>query len=302
MARSTPSACVLALLALAGCGGGGGGAGAPVPPGPTPPTGLAALSDEFDDPTSLGDWLRVFEVEGWPYDPLEALDVGTTRPGWCTMVPYASTWYQDYRAELLCKEVAGDFVVTTHVEPRDRAGAGAPGASFSLAGLMLRAPRAITPATWAPGGEDYVFLSLGAADVPGSYQSEVKTTDDSDSVLEIAPGPAAATLRAARVGPHLVLLLRPAGGAWTVHRRYRRDDLPATLQVGLTVYTDWASCAPLTPYAHNTTRVDGDPDLRAQFDYVRFAPPAVPAALVGAALSDPAAVSDAALLAFLGAD
>lgn len=308
--RWTIAALSLALVSatFAGCGGGGGSAGAgspPIapPPPPPPPVGLAALSDEFDDPASLDDWQRVFEVEGWPYDQLEAFDANTTRAGWLTMVPYASTWYQDYRGELTFKPVTGDFVVTTHVEPRNRAGTAAPNAQFSLAGIMVRAARTVTPATWTAGHEDYVFLSLGAANTPGTYQTEVKTTDDSDSILEIAPGPAAATLRAARIGPHLILLIRPEGGAWAVHRRYRRDDFPATLQVGLTVYTDWLSCAPLGPVAHNNGLItDGDPDLRAQFDYVRWVEPAVPVGLVGADLSNPATVTDAQLLAFLAFD
>jgi len=44
-----------------------------------------------------------------------------------------------------------------------------------------------------------------------------------------------------------------------------------------------------------------NPDLRATFDYARFASPAVPAPLIGADLSNPAAVSNAILLSFLGA-
>lgn len=288
--------------ALAGCGGGGAASPAPPPPGPGP--GLSALDDEFSGGPALDpSWSRLWQVEQWPYDQLEALDVGGTRSGWLTLVPHSSTWYQDYRGELTFKAVSGDLVVTAHVESRNRAGTGAPARAYSLAGLMLRAPRQVTPATWTPGGEDYVFLSLGCADLPGSYQTEVKTTDNSVSTLDIAPGPAAATLRAARIGPHVILLLRPAGGSWSVHRRYRRDDFPATLQAGLTVYTDWPTCSALTPQQHNTSLLlGGTPDLRAQVDYVRFVEPAVPAGLLGADLSNPAAVSDAQLLAFLGID
>ncbi|MFM8979158.1 MAG: hypothetical protein ACKOSS_01655, partial [Planctomycetia bacterium] len=301
-----PARALLAVLALtlaAGCGGGGGGGGSSPPP-PPPDPGLSALSDEFASGPGLAPgWSRLWQVEQWPYDQVESLDVGSTRAGWLTLVPYSSTWYQDYRGELTFKPITGDLVVTAHVEARNRAGSGAPARAYSLAGLMLRAPRQVTAATWTPGGEDYVFLSLGCADVPGSYQTEVKTTDDSVSVLAIAPGPSAATLRAARIGPHLLLLLRPEGGAWSVHRRYRRDDFPATLQAGLTVYTDWPTCSALTPVQHNNSLLTGGtPDLRAQVDYVRFIEPAVPAGLLGADLSNPTAVSDAELLAFLGFD
>jgi hypothetical protein len=32
----------------------------------------------------------------------------------------------------------------------------------------VRAPRFITPATWTTGGENYVFLSLGAGNTAGT--------------------------------------------------------------------------------------------------------------------------------------
>lgn len=294
--------CLLLLLLLSACGGGGGSTDSGGSPPPDP--GLSALDDEFSTGPSLdAGWQRVWQVEQWPFDQLQSLDVGVTRPGWLTLVPYASTWYQDYRGELAFKPVTGDLVVTTHIEARNRAGTGAPASLYSLAGIMLRAPRQVTPATWTAGGEDYVFLSLGCGDTPGTYQTEVKTTVDSVSTLALDPGPGAATLRAARVGPHLLLLIRPEGGSWAVHRRYRRDDFPATLQVGITVYTDWATCSALTPTQHNTSLItSGSPDLRAQVDYVRFEDPVVPTALLGADLSNPAAVSDAQVLAWLGTD
>lgn len=301
----------LALLLLAACGGGGDGTpttpGTPLPspdqPAPPAPSGLAALSDEFDDPTTWSDWSRVFHVEGWGFDQLESADIGATEAGHLTLVPYASSWYEEWRGVLVFKPVQGDFVVTTQLRVANRADDGAPGSLYSLAGIMIRKPRAITPATWTPNGEDYVFHSMGAANTPGTWQTEVKTTDDSTSVLEIHAGGPEATLRSARIGPHLILLIRWPGQAWQIHRRYHRTDLPQTLQVGLTTYTDWATCEAAGVTTHNTTLlVGGQPDLQARADYVRFAPPEVPAGLVGADLSNPAAVTDAALLGFLAFD
>lgn len=264
--------------------------------------GLRPLSDEFDEPKTLSHWRRVFRDEGWQADQLEALDIGKTRKGWLTMMPYSSSWYQDYRGELTYKTVEGDFVVTTSLRVSGRDGKAAPGSQFSLGGLMLRAPRAVTPKTWRPGGENYVFLALGAADAPRKFQFEVKTTVDSDSRLAISDADAgAAQLRAARIGPALILLRKSPGGPWVVHKRYDRADFPKHLQVGLTVYTDWSTVETLSPQQHNSrTLKTGNPDLLAQFDYVRFSRPRVPAELLARSLSDPDAVSDAELLGFLG--
>lgn len=264
---------------------------------------LAALSDEFDHPASILRWQRVQEVEGWNADQLERWEVDASRVGRMTLAPYTSTWYQDYRGVLVFKEVSGDFVATAEIEPRNRAESGPPSRSYSLAGIMARAPRpeVTSPQTWTPGGENYVFISLGTADAPGSYQFEVKTTQNSVSHLEISPGVSDAQLRMARIGSAVIVLLKPAGQPWRVHRRYHRPDLPESLQVGLTAYTDWGNVSPLAPLVHNqTVNTGGQPDLVAHADFFRYARPQIPAELSGSDLLDTDAVSDAELLGFLG--
>jgi hypothetical protein len=240
----------------------------PTPPPTTPARtepaadDLAALSDEFNDPRTLTDWRRIFAVEGWGADQLERLDIGRTQSGWLTLVPYTSSWYRDYRGELIFKQIRGDFVATAKMRTSSRDGRSAPQRQFSLAGIMVRTPRDVTPTTWRPGGENYIFLSHGAADRPGTYQFEVKTTINSDSQLAISPANAAeAEIRVVRVGPDFLLLRRIAGQPWIVHRRYRRADMPAELQVGITAYTDWPKVERLTPAQHNRTVIrGGNPD------------------------------------------
>lgn len=190
------------------------------------------------------------------------------------MVPHTSTWYKDYRGVLLFKPVTGDFVVSTRLRVSGKAG-GAPQAPFSLAGLMVRTPR--VGQTWRPGGENYVFLSLGAGDRPGTFQLEVKTTVNSDSQLQLTPADSGeALLQIVRVGTELALLQKQARG-WVVHRRYRRPDFPPELQVGLTCYTDYSSASQVGVGQHNTSVLTGgNPDLVAQFDFVRFHRPSVP--------------------------
>ena len=281
---------------------------------------LASLSDDFSAAGTMGQWQRIYVTENWGFDQMEDMDIASTRPGWLTMIPYTSSWYQDYRGILMYKAIDGDFVVSSRVQPRARGGVGAPGSSsgnpaaeYSLSGIMVRQPREVTTpdsSWWQPGGENYVFLSMGSASTAGTYQFEVKTTTDSNSILQIdAATSGEARLRIARLGAHVIVLLRNPGENWQVHRRYLRADFDQTLQVGLTVYTDWEIASTYAPADHNTTLIThasgnpgnpADPDLQAQFDYVHFARPDIPPGLQGADFSNPVAVSDAQLLQFLG--
>ena len=262
---------------------------------------LAGLSDEFNDASSLLKWKRVDEVEKWGANQLEQFDIGKSRSGMMTMIPYTSVWYQDYRGILVFKEIEGDFVVTTELEVNRRNGDGAPRSQFSLAGIMIRAPRKITPETWKPGGENYIFLSLGSADSPGVFQFEVKTTINSDSQLQISDGEAHSVIQVARIGAHVITLKKSPEGNWIVHRRFNRPDMPPIMQVGLTCYTDWPTCSRLDPKEHNQSVIkNGNPDLVARFEYVRYHRPQIPAQWKDANLSDPSVISDAQLLQFLG--
>lgn len=282
-----------------------------------PAQGLLPAGDEFDDAATWAQWSRVRATEQWGSDPVEAWDIDTTTPGAMTLVPVTVTWYQDWTGPLAYRLVSGDFALTSHVRATGRDGVSAPQADFSLAGVMLRAPRDVTPATWAPGGENYVFLSVGhGSSVPATFQYEVKTTAASAStlILSDAPGPEA-TLQFARLGGVCIALRREPGGAWVVHHRYARPDLPDTLEAGLVGYTDWTKAGTFDPFVHNrnvlapplppgvadpSPGVPWAPDLRATFDYARFARLHLPPALAGLDLSDPVAVPDAALLVFLG--
>ncbi len=90
---------------------------------------LTPLSDEFTSAATLGNFTRLYQVEGWGVNRLTTFDINTTRPGALVMVPRASSWFQDYQAELAFKSVTGDFVVTTDVGVTNLAGTGAPGAN-----------------------------------------------------------------------------------------------------------------------------------------------------------------------------
>jgi hypothetical protein len=278
---------------------------------------LCPLSDEFDAPATLAEWQRVHVVEQWNAEQLETYDINTSVAGRLLMVPYTCTWYQDLRGPMAFKTVTGDFAMTTAVRSTGRDGASVPLTQYSLGGLMIRTPRNITPATWTSGGENYVFLSLGYGNVlPRTFQYEVKTTLNGISTLNLstAPGPEA-RLRLVRIGGAVITLRREPGQPWVVHRRYPRPDLPDTLQAGMVTYTNWEKASDFTPFNHNRTSLHlplppditnptpaepFQPDLRTEYDYVRFRRPTVPPPYAGLDLTNPAQVSDAALLTFLG--
>lgn len=259
---------------------------------------IAQLSDEFDNPKTKPSWKHVFQQEGWNANQLERFDINATQPGWMFMMPYTSTWYKDYRGVLAFKDISGDFVMTTRLRVNRRGGEGPPRAQFSLAGIMVRQPHQ----KWAPGQENYVFLSIGSADNPGNYQFEVKTTINSDSQLRISPtGSGEAILQAARIGSYLILL-KNENGVWSVHQRYHHPALSGPVQAGLTCYTDWPNASKLGPQEHNDTVIrNGSPDLVVVYDYVRYRRPKVPASWAGKRLDSPQAVPDQELLQYLGA-
>lgn len=261
---------------------------------------LAPLSDDFDNPATRSRWTLVSEVERSPADQLRVFDIHQQLPGKLLMIPHVSVWYEDYRGVLMFKPVEGDFVVSTRLRVTAPDQQGAPRSSFSLAGLMVRVPREVTPQSWRPGGENYVLLSSGAAHTPGQHALEVKTTRDSRSQLEVLEGSEWAELRVVRVGPAVLTFAKLEGPEWQVVRRYMREDFLARLQVGLTAYTDWETCRQMPPERHNQTVIrGGNPQLRAEVEYVRFSRPNVPDGLRGRNLADPAEVSDAELLRWL---
>ncbi len=246
---------------------------------------LSALSDEFDDSASLSNWQRFHTLEGWP-DKMLVADVDQTVPGALYLEPSSCGWFNDLHAPFLFKEVTGDFIVETRVLAQGRSTA-VPTTNYSLAGLFVRAPRSITKATWTPGGEDWMFLSVGRGTANNVLLLEDKTTMDSQSTLRLTQLAVIdwVELRIARTGDQFQLDYRIAPGSWIAHQSFSRPDLPATLQVGFTAYTDWPTIAPFEPdpFTGNCQVLNVNADLLVHVDYVRFsdlsataAPPVAP--------------------------
>ncbi|TKD00891.1 DUF1349 domain-containing protein [Polyangium fumosum] len=240
---------------------------------------LALLSDEFEDASTLSQWAKLSDVEGWP-EEIKKLDANTANPGNLTLEPYASFWFGDFHAPFLFKKVTGDFIVTTRVLVTG-ASTDVPARGYSLAGLLARAPHDEGRKNWKEGTENWIFITAGTGDGDGVPQFETKNTKDSSSRLELSPRtPGWVELRIARVGTRITLLRRAEKEDWRVMRREERPELPRTLQVGLIAYTDydslkWDLIFNRVDRYHNRVITDGVPDLIGRFDYVRFQRPSV---------------------------
>jgi hypothetical protein len=275
----------------------------------------SALSDEFNAPCDLYKWQNIDSVEGWYADHLEQHNVSVAYEGELMMMPYTSSWFEDYRGVLLFKELEGDFVFTSRITVTNRAGlAVLPNTVFSLAGLMVRAPKTLTNGAtgWQPDEENYVFLSIGRASGNTQFQFEVKTTQDGNSVLNISNiGVNQIYIRMIRINNAILALYSLDNINWAVHRRYDRSDLPNLVQLGFVTYTDWPNVNSYVPIVQNSNILNDDfdanvnwsPDLIGRFGFARFENVTIPTALQGLDFyiedTNNNGVSDSQILSFL---
>jgi len=209
---------------------------------------IAHLSDEFDDAASLANWTRLNDAEGWNADKLEVHDVNGQRPGHMRMMPHTTVWFMDMVGPLAYKEVTGDFAVTMQLDVSRRNGlAGRPTRSFSVAGILMRAPRSISAASpdpdtapgtphawppdsyatdWTPDGESYVYVSLGSGGggAANQWNYESKSTENGQSTFYsdnqgVPADVGTVTLQAIRRGNTIVLLRRHGDVEWIVENR-----------------------------------------------------------------------------------
>jgi hypothetical protein len=234
---------------------------------------LDSLSDEFNQVENLPKWTQFHDAEGYP-SKIKSLLIQQGLLHWQV---FASGWYADYQAPFFFKTVQGDFDVETRIKVsglRDSL----PNSEWSLAGLMIREPKATSAASWQPRAENWLFLTTGVAQPKGIPVFEVKSTNNSLSNLKLRPAKAGwVSLRVIRIQASFVLLYRYDGEPWRLVERFYRPLLPPALQVGLNAYSGWNEM-PLDvrrdPARFNDTLLRDLPaDLLVQVDYVRFRRP-----------------------------
>lgn len=146
-------------------------------------------------------------------------------------------WFNGSQGGLIYQTVTGDFTFTANVNAVKRTNNNeAPDCEVCLGGLMVRNP--------SGASENYVHLVTGFT--PGGLGAETKSTTNSTSVyVPTAPGQLPHTdghtrhdLRIVRTGNSFTLSKKSDADAdWVVLTTYDRPDLPATVTVGLNIYT-----------------------------------------------------------------
>ncbi|MFT4702835.1 MAG: hypothetical protein ACI81R_000522 [Bradymonadia bacterium] len=207
-----------------------------------PAAGVHEFNDEFD--TSVSERWQVVNSGDFTHSIEE---------GELVVVPSTNNvWWREDSGPGFLQPVTGNFHVTTRVFARKASNPDeAVDAGYQFAGIIARDPASFTE----PSAENYVFSVVGWR---GEYMSaETKNTEDDVSIVA---GPdwvtGDAELRICRVNGQFLLYNRAVGATeWQHAISYDRNDLPETLHVGPIAYT-----------------YTGAWDMRARFDYVRFAP------------------------------
>ncbi|MCA8969216.1 MAG: hypothetical protein KDC95_05510 [Planctomycetes bacterium] len=207
---------------------------------------LAAKGDEFNGTTLDPSW-RIHNPH---------LVSASVSGGELHMRPTQSgppvTWYADGEGPMLYKLVSGDFDLSVRVRSYDPAQPTLPPPiSYRMGGITIRDPGS------QPGRRNWLHIAVGGGTSQVPITVEDKTTVDSNSTLRLTPLQAArADIRAVRHGAFVDFYVRePNATAWRLLRSNHRPDLPATLQVGLNVFS-WTS----------------PNSVQASFDWVRFVP------------------------------
>ncbi|MEM8898755.1 MAG: DUF1349 domain-containing protein [Bacteroidota bacterium] len=235
---------------------------------------LESLSDEFDQAESMENWTSFHESEGWPNHALKA-NIDTDSEGNFHLEPNTGFWYGEVHCgPYYFKQVEGDFTVTTRVKASGK-NTEVPQKLFSLAGLMIRSPRQEGVAKTDKGHENWLFLSTGYAKGKNQAQFETKLTIKGKSKLKILPAPEGwVEIAIRREGDQFTMYVNKEG-KWEVLRTLTHPNMSERLQVGMIAYTDFNAKMKrryiFSRSSLNTTVfTDGEPDLIARFEYIRF--------------------------------
>ena len=231
----------LGFVLVAGCGTGTGVN--LVTDGDVPVSGL---SDEFENASSISDWLVRAEVEGDPSDGSVSISGGQL-----LLRPVQDRYFlNDHRGLSLFKNIRSSdyrrFLMETHVTALDPASGGAPTEDFHSAGLVIYPD--ITRMS------DWVVANIGLQS--GTLAFEDKSTVNDNSVLTLyATGPEmSGAVRLCVVDGVITVFTRLDGDPTWTERNSFTHAFGTTFGAGVMI----------NDYLAGTAEVEG------QFDYVRF--------------------------------
>lgn len=236
-------------------------------------TQATSIIPSFDSHV-LDDWKWLHDSDGWP----NQLAKQEIKAGNLILEPYTSTWTGAFHAPFLYQTVSGDFVATTRVKVE-----GLTGADFrwqnigSKAGFLVRKPT--KPANgWKPEDENYLLFVTGDATYCVPCFDFVAVQNGKTRALINHGVYGWVNLRLVRIGNTFIAMYQLPKGPWTVMQLdsnklaldYRgfdmdliqRDDMPATVQIGLTAMAD----SP-TLDSPRWRRMDEDPKLSSEFNH-----------------------------------
>jgi len=202
-----------------------------------------------------------------PGDPSDSFGGVALDPSWTVLNPSVATvsvsggqlhlqintltnWFNAIESVLVYKQVTGDFDAHTTLHATKTSNLTAePDPEYRLGGLLARDPAS------SPADSNFVHVALGASSNVIGPAAEDKSTIDSSSTYFFYDIPETqGELRLTRVGSLFSMYYRPIGDmTWQLLNSHVRNDLPATLQVGMMAYD-----------------FNGSPDFTMHFDEVVF--------------------------------
>lgn len=211
----------------------------------------AFLHDDFNDATSLSNWINFAVAEGWP-DRVEKLEVDG-KTGSLRLEPRVGAWFWGGHGAYIYRAVEGDFIAIARINIHGIE-AEQPSVMWSRGGLLLREPPDLSA---DKSDRNEIFLHIMQVEDPRQssiYTSlnELKTEQYAESessrvqthdqyhyrwkLYRQPPQPANSTwveLGIARIGNALFTLSKSEDDAWRVRRQNYRTIFSDNVQIGL---------------------------------------------------------------------
>lgn len=181
---------------------------------------------------SLGQLSLIHKNEAWDYFNPGIYSIKQNTPSLLQLdLEQNGLWYQNAQGGLLYQTITGNFSLTATVNAVQKTDNQKPVAcDICLGGIMVRNPV-------SSNGENYIHLVTG--NTPNGLGYEYKSTVNGVSdFTAVSDGSAKHQLRIQRTGNSFILSQKKVSDTeWTTIQTLIRNDLPASIMVGLNIYT-----------------------------------------------------------------